>query len=136
MKLKVEFKAFDIVSDCDLKDKNCCKHLNQIIQDYSQKNGPTILMIDEVLPMTGSSEEILGETVTYDWSSLKMSDKVDVVMALSPAPTYWRGLGKHFKIVPPPNMYSQQLLHKYRNFAQLDKLLSCIKCHQNDLSSE
>ena len=99
-------------------------------------DGPTIMMVDEVLPMTGSADKKSGETVIYDWSSLNLSPKVDVIMALSPAPTSIIG-SDQFQVIPPSQtiMFTQQLLQKYRNFAELDRLLSCIKYHQEVLST-
>ena len=105
--------------------------MNQIIEDYSQKNEPTILMIDEVLPWTGPQEE----TDIHDWSTLKISSQVDLIMAVSPAPIVTSS-GQPFQVIPPasqPTMFTQQLLEPYRNFAELDRLLSCVKSHQKEL---
>ena len=89
-------------------------------------------MVDEVLPWTGPR----NETDIHDWSNLKPSSQVDLIMAVSPAPTFGTG-GKPFQVIPPasqPTMLTQQLLEPYRNFAELDRLLSCIKYHHDDLS--
>ena len=96
--------------------------------------GPTILMVDEVLPWTGPQEE----TDIHDWSNLKPSSQVDLIMAVSPAPT-WGSSGQAFQVIPPasqPTIFTQQLLEPYRNFAELDRLLSCLKCHHEDLSGK
>ena len=91
-------------------------------------------MVDEVLPWTGPK----GKTNNHDWSNLKPSSQVDLIMAVSPAPTYGSE-GQTFQVIPPasqPTIFSQQLLEPYRNFAELDRLLSCLKCHHKDLSSK
>ena len=85
-------------------------------------------MVDEVLPWTGPRNET-------DWSNLKPSSQVDLIMAVSPAPTY-ASFGQVFQVIPPasqPTIFTQHLVEPYRNFAELDRLLSCIKCHQKDL---
>ena len=85
-------------------------------------------MVDEVLPWTGPNEET-------DWSNLKPSSQVDLIMAVSPAPTYG-GFGQAFQVIPPasqPTIFTQHLVEPYRNFAELDRLLSCVKSHQKDL---
>ena len=85
-------------------------------------------MVDEVLPWVGRNKET-------DWSNLKPSSQVDLMMAVSPAPTYG-SIGQPFQVIPPasqPTMFTQQLLEPYRNFAELDRLLSCVKSHQKDL---
>ena len=105
--------------------------MSHIIEEYSKLEGPTILMVDEVLPWTGSQ----GETDIHDWSNLELSSQVDLIMAVSPAPTYVLS-GQLFQVIPPasqPTMFTQQLLEPYRNFAELDRLLSCVKSHQKDL---
>ena len=92
-------------------------------------------MVDEVLPWTGPQRE----TDTHDWSNLKVSSQVDLIMAVSPAPTYGNFSGQPFQVIPPasqPTIFTQHLVEPYRNFAELDRLLSCLKCHQNDLSSK
>ena len=88
-------------------------------------------MVDEVLPWTGPNSET-------DWSNLKPSSQVDLIMAVSPAPSY-NAPGQAFQVIPPasqPTMFTQQLLEPYRNFAELDRLLSCVNCHLEDLSSK
>ena len=105
--------------------------MSHIIQEYSKLEGPTILMVDEVLPWTGPNSET-------DWSNLKPSSQVDLIMAVSPAPT-WGSSGQPFQVIPPasqPTIFTQQLLEPYRNFAELDRLLSCVKSHHKDLSSK
>ncbi len=93
-------------------------------------------MIDEVLPWTGPQEE----TDIHDWSNLELSSQVDLIMAVSPAPTYGGfGPGQPFQVIPPasqPTIFTQHLVEPYRNFAELDRLLSCLKSHQKDLSSK
>ena len=100
--------------------------MSHIIEEVSKMDGPTILMVDEVLPYADKKKS--GETVIYDWSSLKLSSEVDVIIALSPAPN---DNGDQFQVIPPshPLIYTQQLLHKFRCFAELDRLLSCMKSH-------
>ena len=91
-------------------------------------------MVDEVLPWTGPS----NETDIHDWSNLKPSSQVDLIMAVSPAPTY-QAYGQAFQVIPPasqPTIFTQHLVEPYRNFAELDRLLSCVKSHQKDLSSK
>ena len=91
-------------------------------------------MVDEVLPWTGPRNET-------DWSNLKPSSQVDLIMAVSPAPTYGYP-GALFQVTPPPAsqptqlIFTQHLVEPYRNFAELDRLLSCVKSHQKDLSSK
>ena len=105
--------------------------MSHIIQEYSKLEGPTILMVDEVLPWTGPQEE----TDIHDWSNLKPSSQVDLIMAVSPAPTFAFD-GQPFQVIPPasqPTIFTQQLLEPYRNFAELDRLLSCVKRHHKDL---
>ena len=61
-------------------------------------------MVDEVLPGTGPKKET-------DWSNLKPSSQVDLIMAVSPAPT-WGSYGQAFQVIPPasqPTIFSQQL---------------------------
>ena len=85
-------------------------------------------MVDEVLPWTGPNKET-------DWSNLKPSSQVDLIMAVSPAPT-WDSEGHPFKVITPasqPTIFTQHLVEPYRNFAELDRLLSCLKCHLVDL---
>ena len=87
-------------------------------------------MVDEVLPWTGPRNET-------DWSNLKPSSQVDLIMAVSPAPPSLSG--QPFQVIPPasqPTIFTQQLLEPYRNFAELDRLLSCLKSHYEDLSSK
>ena len=107
--------------------------MSDIIEEYAQMDGPTILMVDEVLPMTSDSRD---NNVTYDWSSLKLSNKVDVIMAVSPSSGY-SVQDQQFQVIPPchPNIFTLQLKQKYRNFAELDRLLSCLKRHHKDLTS-
>ena len=103
--------------------------MSHIIEEYSKLEGPTILMVDEVLPWTGPNQET-------DWSNLKPSSQVDLIMAVSPAPTFGSYDGQAFQVIPPasqPAIFTQQLLEPYRNFAELDRLLSCLKCHLVDL---
>ena len=88
-------------------------------------------MVDEVLPWTGPRNET-------DWSNLKPSSQVDLIMAVSPAPTYDH-YGQPFQVIPPasqPTIFTQHLVEPYRNFAELDRLLSCVKSHQKDLSGK
>ena len=106
--------------------------MSHVIQEYSKLEGPTILMVDEVLPWTGPQED----TDIHDWSNLKPSSQVDLIMAVSPAPTYVT-YGQAFQVIPPasqPTIFTQHLVEPYRNFAELDRLLSCLKSHQKDLS--
>ena len=89
-------------------------------------------MVDEVLPWTVNSDK----NDIHDWSNLELSSQVDLIMAVSPAPT-WGSEGQPFQVIPPasqPTIFSQQLLEPYRNFAELDRLLSCVKSHHKDLS--
>ena len=89
-------------------------------------------MVDEVLPWTGPNKET-------DWSNLKPSSQVDLIMAVSPAPTYGNYSGQAFQVIPPasqPTIFTQHLVEPYRNFAELDRLLSCVKSHHEDLSSK
>ena len=118
-------------------DKSCCKHMNHIIEEKSQMAGPTILMVDELLPWTGSATKTSGGKNIYDWSSLQLSPKVDVLMAVAPAPS-WVSSKEQFQLRAPshPTIYTQQLLQQHRNFAQLARLLSCIKCHLDVLSGK
>ena len=90
-------------------------------------------MVDEVLPYSGSAAKTSGGKKIHDWSNLELSTKVDVIMAVSPAPTF--GGREPFQVIPPSqtNIYTQQLFQQHRNFAELAWLLSCIKCHQKDL---
>ena len=107
--------------------------MSHIIQEYSKLEGPTILMVDEVLPWTGPREE----TDIHDWSNLKVSSQVDLIMAVSPAPLSFSG--QPFQVIPPasqPTIFTQHLVEPYRNFAELDRLLSCVKSHQKELSCE
>ena len=92
--------------------------------------GPTILMVDEVLP--NAPEKKSGENLIYDWTSLELSPKVDLIMAVSPAPM---SFGQSFQLKPPthPTIFSHQMLEGHRNFAQLHRLLSCVKIHNKDL---
>ena len=86
-------------------------------------------MVDEVLPWTGPKKE-------SDWSNLKISSQVDLIMAVSPAPTFGT-FGQSFQVIPPasqPTIFTQHLVEPYRNFAELDRLLSCLKRHLKDLS--
>ena len=109
--------------------------MSHIIEEYSKLEGPTILMVDEVLPWTGDSRL----TDIHDWSNLKLSSQVDLIMAVSPAPTWLTSFGQPFKVIPPalqPTIFTQHLVEPYRNFAELDRLLSCVKSHQKDLSSK
>ena len=92
-------------------------------------------MVDEVLPWTGPQEE----TDIHDWSNLKPSSQVDLIMAVSPAPTYGYLVGQPFQVIPPasqPTIFTQHLVEPYRNFAELDRLLSCVKSHLKDLSGK
>ena len=87
-------------------------------------------MVDEVLPWTGPNREA-------DWSNLKPSSQVDLIMAMSPALEYHYPAGPPFQVKPPASqrtIYTQQLLEPYRNSAELDRLLSCLKCHHKDLA--
>ena len=91
-------------------------------------------MVDEVLPWTGDSRK----TDIHDWSNLKPSSQVDLIMAVSPAPT-WGTSGQAFQVIPPasqPTIFTQHLVEPYRNFADLDRLLSCVKSHHKDLSGK
>ena len=91
-------------------------------------------MVDEVLPWTGPQ----GETDIHDWSNLELSSQVDLIMAVSPAPT-WDSYGQPFQVIPPasqPTIFTQHLVEPYRNFAELDRLLSCLKCHHKDLEGK
>ena len=92
-------------------------------------------MVDEVLPYSGSASKTSGGKIIHDWSNLELSTKVDVIMAVSPAPTYAYSV-EPFQVIPPSqtNIYTQQLLEQHRNFAELATLLSCIKSHDKDLS--
>ena len=94
-------------------------------------------MVDEVLPWTGSATKTSGGKTIHDWSNLELSTKVDVIMAVSPAPTYGASY-EPFQVIPPSqtNIYTQQLFQQHRNFAELAWLLSCIKIHQKDLVGE
>ena len=94
--------------------------------------GPTILMVDEVFPQAPKKKS--GENLIYDWTSLELSPKVDLIMAVSPAPSLD---GQSFQLKPPthPNLFSHQMLEGHRNFAQLHRLLSCVKVHNKDLPS-
>ena len=88
-------------------------------------------MVDEVLPWTGPKNET-------DWSNLKPSSQVDLIMAVSPAPTY-AFTGQPFQVIPPasqPTIFTQHLVEPYRNFAELDRLLSCVKSHLKDLKGK
>ena len=91
-------------------------------------------MVDEVLPWTGSATKTSGGKTIHDWSNMELSTKVDVIMAVSPAPTYGASY-ESFQVIPPSqtNIYTQQLFQQHRNFAELAWLLSCIKYHQKDL---
>ena len=114
-------------------DGSCCKHVSHIIKELSKEmNGPTILMLDEVLPFTYNATAT--ETLIFDWSSLELTSNVDLFMAVSPAPTLQ---GQSYQLIPPsqPIILSQQLMEGYRNFAQLDRLLSCLKHHNGNLPS-
>ena len=120
--------------DLEDHDKSCCKHMNHIIRKISQMACPTILMVDELLPYSsGSATKTSGGKQIYDWSSLQLSPKVDVLMAVAPAPSFIAGLNEQFQLIAPshPTIYTQQLLQQHRNFAQLARLLACIKCHQD-----
>ena len=91
-------------------------------------------MVDEVLPWTGDPRR----TDIHDWSNLKPSSQVDLIMAVSPAPTYGT-FGQPFQVIPPasqPTIFTQHLVEPYRNFAELDRLLSCVKSHLKGLSSK
>ena len=109
--------------------------MSHIIEEYSKLEGPTILMVDEVLPWTGPEERT--ENI-HDWSNLELSSQVDLIMAVSPAPTYGYS-GQPFQVIPPalqPTIFTQHLVEPYRNFAELDRLLSCLKSHHKDLSGK
>ena len=91
-------------------------------------------MVDEVLPWTGPQEE----TDIHDWSNLELSSQVDLIMAVSPAPSYG-SFGQPFQVIPPasqPTIFTQHLVEPYRNFAELDRLLSCMKYHHKVLSGK
>ena len=108
--------------------------MSHIIEEASKLEGPTILMVDEVLPWTGSATKTSGGKTIHDWSNLELSTKVDVIMAVSPAPT--SGFSQEpFQVISPSqtNIYTQQLFLQHRNFAELARLLSCVKSHQKDL---
>ena len=108
--------------------------MSHIIEEYCKLEGPTILMVDEVLPWTGPKDD----PDINDWSKLELSSQVDLIMAVSPAPTYARS-GQAFQVIPPasqPTIFTQHLVEPYRNFAELDRLMSCVKSHQKDLSGK
>ena len=114
-----------------------CKHMSNIIKEYSQElDGPILLMVDEVLPLAPEKES--GETLVYDWTSLELSPKVDLLMAVSPAPLVGNPSTSSSQLIPPSHstMFSHQLLEGHRNFAQLHRLLSCLKHHNKVLKSE
>ena len=110
--------------------------MSNIIKDYSQElDGPIILMVDEVLPL--APQKISGETQVFDWTSLEVSPKVDLFMAVCPAPMIIRESAS-IQVIPPshPTIFSHRLLEGHRNFAQLNRLLSCLKHHNKVLPSE
>ena len=117
-------------------DRSCCKHISHIIEETSKLEGPTILMVDEVLPWTCSATKTSGSKKIHDWSNLELSTKVDVIMAVSPAPIPYAASRGLFQVIPPSqtNIYTQQLFLQHRNFAELARLLSCVKYHHKDLS--
>ena len=111
--------------------------MSNIIKEYSQElDGPIILMVDEVLPLAPRKKS--GEIEVYDWTSLELSPKVDLLMAVSPAPLVANPSISSIQLIPPSHstMFSHQLLEGHRNFAQLHKLLSCLKHHNNVLACE
>ena len=113
-----------------------CKHMSNIIKEYSQElDGPIILMVDEVLPLAPENDS--GDTTIFDWTSLEVSPKVDLFMAVSPAPLIIGG-SVSSQVIPPfhPTILSHQLLEGHRNFAQLNRLLSCLKHHNKVLPGE
>ena len=110
--------------------------MSNIIKEYSQQlDGPIILMVDEVLPLAAPKES--GESMIFDWTSLEVSPKVDLFMAVSPAP-FVIGISASIQVIPPshPTIFSHRLLEGHRNFAQLNRLLSCLKHHNKVLPSE
>ena len=110
--------------------------MSMIIKEYSQElDGPIILMVDEVLPLASYKES--GDTAIFDWTSLEVSPKVDLFMAVSPAPLI-RGQSASIQVIPPshPTIFSHHLLEGHRNFAQLNRLLSCLKHHNKVLPGE
>ena len=110
--------------------------MSNIIKEYSQElDGPITLMVDEVLPL--ALEKVSGETQVFDWTSLELSPKVDLFMAVSPAPLIvWKYAS--IQVIPPshPTIFSYRLLEGHRNFAQLNRLLSCLKHHNKVLPGE
>ena len=110
--------------------------MSNIIKEYSQElDGPIILMVDEVLPLAPRKKS--GDTTIYDWTSLEVSPKVDLFMAVSPAPLI-TGKSASIQVIPPshPTIFTHRLLEGHRNFAQLNRLLSCLKHHNKVLPSE
>ena len=109
--------------------------MSNIIKEYSQElDGPIILMVDEVLPLAPEKESGSG---IFDWTSLEVSPKVDLFMAVSPAPLI-SGRSASIQVIPPshPTIFSHRLLEGHRNFAQLNRLLSCLKHHNKVLPGE
>ena len=109
--------------------------MSNIIKEYSQElDGPIILMVDEVLPLAPVKES--GSRI-LDWTSLEVSPKVDLFMAVSPAPLI-AGNSASIQVIPPshPTIFSHRLLEGHRNFAQLNRLLSCLKHHNKVLPGE
>ena len=105
--------------------------MSELIKTYSDMEGPTILMVDEVNPK--APEKKYGGNLIYDWTSLELSPKVDLIMAVSPAPNM--RTGQSFQLLPPthPTIFTHQMLEGHRNFAQLHRLVSCVKVHNKDL---
>ena len=124
------------MGELEIFGNDSCKHMSNIIKEYSQElDGPILLMVDEVLPL--APRKISGDTDIYDWTSLEVSPKVDLFMAVSPAPLIL-DTSASIQVIPPshPTIFSHRLLEGHRNFAQLNRLLSCLKHHNKVLPGE
>ena len=86
------------------------------------KDSRSILMIDEVV---GKNQ--LGEiNVKCDWSNLKFTDNVDVLMAVNPQGI---GFNERFEVIMPTNenTFAKRLLGKHRNGPSISALLDHYK---------
>ena len=108
-----------------------CYTVNRVIRslsDSSDQNVTTLLLIDEVMPSTGSGSGAgILSLGTPDWRDLAVRENVVWLLGLSPNPnTYFT---PHTEVLPPEksSVLTRHLVHKHRNCPQIRNVVKTVR---------
>ena len=125
-KLSQLARELNVKYDPDHPQTTMEKILSSLSAQRSQSSSHTILLVDEVFPM--SKEEAKGGGDKADWSSLTSREGVDFLLALST-----KADNRHFfKVIPPEDsgVLWQRLTTAHRNCTEIGAFLQFFVQHR------